>query len=108
MATKNRNTKKETRSIENKQKKPDKGIAVLALILNLIILPGVGSIVGGRTASGIAQLVIFLGSLIVGLMITVITFGIGIIIGLPIMIIGMLGAWIWALITGIQIVQEAD
>ena len=107
MTTKTRYSGRESRSNIIEQKKPDKGIAVLALLLNLIIMPGIGSIVGGRTGAGIAQLVIFLGSLIVGFVITFITLGFGIIIGLPIMILGALGAWIWALVTGIQLVQAS-
>lgn len=88
------------------KKKPDQTLAIVGLILNIVIMPGIGSIVGGRVKEGIWQLVLFIGSIIVGLLL-IITI-IGMIIGIPILIFGMMGAWIWALVTGIQMVQEAS
>lgn len=74
-------------------KKVDQNIAVLALILNILVLLGVGTIVGGRTNQGILQLVLFL----VGIPLCLV------IIGFPL----MLGIWIWALVTGIDILNKS-
>jgi TM2 domain-containing membrane protein YozV len=74
------------------------GLAIAALLLNILVLPGLGSLIGGRIRSGIIQ--VFLAVLGFLLSITLI----GAIIGVPMMII----AWIWALITGINIVKDSD
>lgn len=76
-----------------KKRKISQGIAAMALIFN-IFLPGVGSLIGGKTTTGILQLVFYLIS--VPLMF--------VLIGFPL----MLAMWIWALVTGIQIVKESE
>ena len=83
---------------KNKIKKPSQGIAILSLILNILILPGLGSLIGGRIGSGIVQLIFSL----IGLVLTLTL--IGAIIGIPLMI----AMWIWALITGIQLIKETE
>jgi len=72
-------------------------VAIVGLILNLI-LPRLGTIIGATENkqymnAGIIQLVLFL----VGVPLTFI------VIGIPLVI----GAWIWALVTGIKLVTEA-
>ncbi|MEG3181544.1 hypothetical protein [Sphingomonas sp. LT1P40] len=59
-----------------------------AIIVNFFI-PGVGSLIIGKTGAGIAQLLIYF----VGLLFTLTL--IGVIIGGPM----MLAAWIWGLVT---------
>lgn len=77
-----------------KSKEPiSQGLAIVALLLNILVLPGLGSIIGGRTKEGVIQLVLF----IVGIPLSFI------LIGLPL----MFGMWIWAIVTGVQIVKEA-
>ncbi len=76
-----------------KEKKVSQGLAIAALILNILVLPGLGTIIGGRTKTGVIQLVITLISIPLCL----------VIIGIPILI----GMWIWALITGIDIVKNS-
>ena len=76
-----------------KSGKPSQAIAIVALILN-IILPGLGSIIGGKTKAGIWQLVLFL----VGIPLT------SILIGIPMMI----AAWVWGIVTGVKILQETQ
>jgi TM2 domain-containing membrane protein YozV len=73
--------------------RPDMGIAILALIVNLLI-PGIGSMIGGKVNTGIWQLVL----LIVGAFLSII------LIGIPLVI----AAWIWALVTSIKIIQRAN
>ena len=75
---------------------PTQGMAIAGLLLNLLIWPGLGSIIAGDNV-GWGQGFLCLGGLI--LTITVI----GAIAGIPMMI----GAWIWALVTSIGHVQRA-
>ncbi len=77
-----------------KQKKPDEAIAIVSLLLNIFVLPGLGTIVAGRTSTGVKQLVLF----VVGIPL------IFVLIGIPMMI----GAWIWGVVTGVQIVRETQ
>ena len=72
-------------------KQNNMGLAIVALILNLI-LPGVGSLIGGKTKEGIWQLVL----VIIGLPLMLV------LIGFPIILI----AWIWGIVTGAKLIQE--
>ena len=76
------------------KKKPDKALAILGLILNIIVLPGLGSIVGGRIKTGIYQMLLLLLS--IPLMF--------IIIGIPL----ALGTWIWSIVTGIEMIRASQ
>ncbi len=78
----------------NAKKKPGQGIAIAALLLNILILPGLGSIIGGRTKEGVIQLVLFL----VGIPLSII------LVGIPLMI----AMWIWGIVTGVQLVKESQ
>jgi TM2 domain-containing membrane protein YozV len=69
------------------------GQAVASMFLNALVCPGVGSMVGGRTGVGLAQLSLFL----VGLPLAAIT------VGMPL----MLAAWVWGIATGAQLIAEA-
>lgn len=71
-------------------------LAATALILNVLIfpLPGIGSLIGGKIKAGIWQLA--LG--IVGSLLFVIW------IGIPIWLVG----WIWGIVTGVRLIQEAQ
>ena len=77
-----------------KPPKLSKGIAVLALLLNILILPGLGTLIGGRISTGIWQIVLA----IIGAFLSII------IIGIPILI----AAWIWGLVSGIKMVQDSE
>ena len=71
---------------------PAEGTAVAALVLNILV-PGVGSLVAGRTSIGVAQLVMW-----------VVAFPLCIVlVGFPL----LLAAWIWSLVSGIQILEES-
>jgi len=74
-------------------KRPSAGQAVIALFLNALVCPGAGSIVGGRTGVGAAQLAMFA----VGLPLAIFT------IGIPLMLV----AWVWGMVTGAQLLAEA-
>jgi TM2 domain-containing membrane protein YozV len=71
----------------------NRSAAVLALIVNLFF-PGLGSLIAGETGAGTGQLVLF-------------------IVGFPMMFffVGWLmipAAWIWALVTGIQLIVRSS
>ncbi|MCD6464633.1 hypothetical protein J7L02_03885 [Candidatus Woesearchaeota archaeon] len=69
-------------------------MAIAALLLNILVLPGLGSLIGGRTTEGVIQLVLF----IIGIPLCLVLIGIPLVIAM----------WIWALVTGIQIIKEAE
>lgn len=71
---------------------PAEGTAVAALVLNIII-PGAGSLVAGRTSTGVLQLVLWVVSFPLCF----------VLIGFPM----LLAIWIWALVSGIQILDES-
>lgn len=70
------------------------GQAVASMFLNAMVCPGVGSLVGGKTRAGIAQLSLFL----VGIPLVVVA------IGLPMIV----AAWTWGIATGAQLIAEAQ
>ncbi len=69
-------------------------LAIVALILNVIILPGLGSLIGGKTKEGIWQLVLFLIGAVLFLFY----------VGIPILI----AAYVWGIVTGIKLIQESE
>jgi len=75
------------------KKKISNGVAILLLILNVIILPGLGTIIGGKNKEGIWQLILA----IIG-WITLIFW-----IGIPILLV----AWIWGIFSGVKLIQES-
>jgi hypothetical protein len=70
------------------------GMAIAALLLNILIWPGLGSLIAG-VQKGWAQGFLCLGGII--LTITIL----GAIIGIPMII----GAWIWGIVTGVSLLQ---
>ena len=82
------------------------GKAIAGLIVNLFF-PGLGSLIGGRTKTGIWQLVLLVLSWVlvfggVFLLLLDSVLALLIILGWVVSI----GNWIWALVTGIQMVKE--
>ena len=86
--------KKQFKKLPSDKRKINQSLAIVALVLNVIILPGLGSLIGGRIKVGIWQLV--LG--IVGGLLFVFW------IGIPIWLAG----WIWGIVTGVQLIKEAQ
>ncbi len=78
--------------------KPSQSIAIVGLLINVLVLPGLGSLIGGKTTPGILQLIFFIISIILDVTI------IGLIIGIPLGI----AMWIWGLVTGIGLIKEAE
>lgn len=83
--------------------KDDKTLAIVGLILNIIILPGLGTLIGGgakRKKEGWWQLIV-----------TVVAFILAIVLFFTVIIpiicyLAMVAMWIWALVSGIQMVRE--
>ncbi|HEX4462303.1 MAG TPA: hypothetical protein VIA18_30210 [Polyangia bacterium] len=71
---------------------PADATAVTALVLN-VILPGLGSLISGRTAVGVGQLVLWLVAFPFCF----------IFIGFPMLI----AAWVWSVVTGVRILEES-
>lgn len=92
--------------VETRQKS-DKTLSIVGLIVNILILPGLGSIIGGKTKTGIWQLVIFL----IGMCLVFIGIPLSfILIGIPILILGgclTFAVWVWGIVTGVQMIQES-
>jgi hypothetical protein len=64
-------------------------------LLGGIVGPGIGSLVGGKTTSGIWQLVLWYGGLVLG--------STSFLVGITFFFyLAMPAAWIWALIDGIE------
>jgi len=70
------------------------GQATASMFLNAMVCPGIGSLVGGKTRAGIAQLTMFL----VGIPLVVVA------IGLPLIV----ASWTWGVATGAQLIAEAQ
>jgi len=67
-----------------------------------------GSLIGGRTKEGIWQLVLFFGSIFLGIL-SILTIGvIGVLIGIFVLVGGLPSAWIWGIVTGIQLIKESQ
>lgn len=97
---------------QSKELSKGMGIAIAALLLNFMLLPGIGSLIGGRTREGIWQICLHLGGGIVlalGIVFTVLI--LTMFIGIPLIVLGalaMLIGWVWGIVTGIQLIQEAN
>lgn len=76
---------------------PPESTALAGLLVNVLFLPGLGSLIGGKTNAGIFQLLMFLLGIPLCLSI------IGLVIGGPM----VMGAWIWGLVSGVNMLSEA-
>lgn len=80
------------------QPPPSLGLAIAALVVNLVVWPGLGTMIGGRVGLGLGQGFLMLGGIL--LIFTILL--------IPLAIAAMVGAWVWALVTGIQLIQAAQ
>jgi TM2 domain-containing membrane protein YozV len=76
--------------------KPSMGIAIAGLIVNLCF-PGVGSLIAGKTKEGVLQLIFYIVAFICDITL------IGLLVGIPLGI----AMWVWALVTGIRLIEDA-
>jgi TM2 domain-containing membrane protein YozV len=68
--------------------------AIVGLVLNLLVWPGVGTIVGGETRKGTWQIILFFISIPLCF----------VIIGIPLLI----GVWIWAFVSSIHQITKSE
>ena len=78
----------------HKKKKSNKGLAILYLLLNIIVLPGLGTLISKKFNVGIMQIILSL-------------VGLALMYVMPAAALIVLIAWIWALISSIKIIIEA-
>lgn len=90
----NKTAKKVAKATSPRKKGMTMGLAIVALILNILIIPGLGTLVAGRIRSGVWQIVLA----VVGFILSFV------LIGIPILI----AAWIWGLVSGVRFIQEAE
>jgi len=91
---------------KKRKKKISHELAIVCLILNIILLPGLGSLIGGKTKEGSWQIILLLGGAILGILLTITI--IGAIIGIPLLFGWPVAAWIWGIITGVRLIQETQ
>ncbi len=92
-------------------RRPSMAVAVIALLLNVLLIPGLGTILGGRMKHGLFQLlVLWLG----GIVVTFIGFFMAMASPMAGIVVAMLGSlmvlagWVWAIISGVLIVRDAS
>jgi len=110
MAKKKTQKKVRPKKIEKKHKISE-GLAILSLILNILIMPGLGTLIGGKIREGIWQLVLLFGGILVGIILTAIfasTLKLLLVISIPITILGPVIAWIWGIVSGVQLIKESQ
>ena len=73
-----------------------KNLAIAALIINIFI-PGLGSLIAGKTKEGLWQLGLSIGGSILTMTMILIF------VGIPMSIM----AWVWGIITGVKLIQRA-
>jgi TM2 domain-containing membrane protein YozV len=67
--------------------------AIVGLVVNVLLMPGLGTVIAGDTTTGVKQIILFLIGVLLSL----------VLIGIPLVI----AAWIWALISSINQLQAA-
>ena len=87
--------KSKRKSSSSGRKSKNKSLAVTALILNILFPLGIGSMIGGKTKTGIWQAILF----VIGAIIWIIYDNTGSILCTV--------SWIWGIVTGIQLVNES-
>ena len=82
------------KTVAPKRSRKTMGLAIIALIINIFLFPGLGTLISGKKIkSGIWQIAIaIVGALLWGMF-----------IGYPIFAV----AWIWGIVSGIQLIQES-
>jgi hypothetical protein len=89
---KTKSTKRVATKIPVKDKKAPIGMAIIALILNVLIVPGLGSLIAGKIRIGIWQIAIA----VIGFIFYPNVVGILII----------MAAWIWGIVTSVKLIQK--
>lgn len=72
----------------------NKNLAIVGLVLNIILLPGLGTIVGGDTGKGIAQIILLILSIPLWF----------VLVGIPLTI----AVYIWAIVSSIDQIKRSE
>ena len=81
--------------VNQRKRNNSMSLAIISVILNFLVIPGLGSLIGGKTKPGVWQMILFLIGAI-GTYFFYNLFGIVVFV-----------AWIWGVVTGIKMIQEA-
>ena len=96
MVRKKRGARKASRNLS--ARRGNRTLAIVALLLNVLILPGLGSLIASKFKEGIWQIILS----VVGLILFFSYPGV-INFGTPVLFV----AWIWGLITGVLLLQRS-
>jgi len=95
---------RETRKAAKSSGKSGMGLAIVALILNVLILPGLGSLIGRKIRAGVWQIFLFLAAAILaGVFIVTYQLLLAGLFGLV-----MIAVWIWGIVTGVRLIQDVE
>ncbi|MBI2452083.1 hypothetical protein HYV50_03320 [Candidatus Pacearchaeota archaeon] len=89
--------KKKKKKFVKRQTDKTRTMAIIGLLLNILILPGVGTLIAGKTKEGIWQIVLS----VIGLIFYFATFGL-----FRIGVVFLFVAWIWGLISGVKLIEK--
>jgi TM2 domain-containing membrane protein YozV len=82
------------------KRKLTRPLAVVAFLLNVLVflLPGIGSLIGGKTRQGVWQIILAGIGMILTLSLELQ------LLSLPLVLI----AWIWGIVTGVEMLRESE
>lgn len=84
----------QTKPVNNQKKKLT--WAIVGLVVNVAFLPGLGTLIAGKTKAGLLQLLLVILGVVLCLTI------VGVIIGIPLLI----ATWVWGIVSCVKIIQE--
>lgn len=95
---KKKSVARSARVVSSSSRRGNRVIAIVALLLNLLILPGLGSLIGSRFREGTWQVILS----VIGFILFFSYPGV-INLGTPVLFV----AWVWGIITGVILLQKS-
>ena len=95
MAKRKKHSRYKITTVKIKRKKTSMSLSIIGLILNVLVIPGLGSLINSRIKAGVWQIVLF----VIG--------AIGMYFAYTFSGILVLASWVWGLVTGIKMIQES-
>lgn len=80
------------KSVKANELNKEQVFAIVGIIINAFLLPGLGTIIAGQVRTGIWQIILFF----IGVLLAIL------LIGIPLII----GAWVWSIITTVLILRK--
>jgi len=87
-----------------RESKTSMGLAIIALIINFLFFPGLGSLIGGKIKAGLWQMILFL---IGAIGTTYVYYQTSNYYSYTLFGIIVLISWIWGIVTGAKMIQTA-